>query len=961
MSDGSGQSVYAAGECEIDLARRELRIRGTAVPLGGRAFEIIEVLAQSVGELVTKDELINRIWPGAAVLENTLQVHATAIRKALGPYRALLKTEPGRGYRLLGDWGVHHHDAARPPAGLMPVRVPTYASGGNFPASVPLVGRTAAIQQLRNLVSAYRIVTLTGPGGIGKTTLALELARSVLGEFADGGTLVEFGSLLDPGRVPSAVARALEIKLPSEEISAESIAAAVGAQRLLLLLDNCEHVIDEAASMAETLVRLCPHVTMIATSRELLRIEGECAYRVPPLDVPADGTREPDHILGHSAVALFIARAEAQGAETASRNEVLPTVAAICRHLDGIPLAIEFAAARAAVLGIEEVAASLRDRLAALTSGRRTAVPRHRTLRATLDWSYNLLRPAEQWLLRRLAVFPAGFTIEAAAAVMIGSGFGIAAVVDGIANLVAKSLVVLDKGDGPARWRLLETIRAYALEKLAAHAEAADAARLHAAYFRDFAAPAAGMSAWRRSRDEISANIREINNVRAALDWSFSPQGDTETGVDLAAFYAPVWLHMSLAAECRGRCERALSEPGRDGDRGARRRVLLQAALGSALVDALGPEEQTKAVLTEAIQAAETLNEFDTQAVALFRLTPVLEFRGEYAEAWAAAEQLARIADRSADPDIRGAADRTMGMMLLGAGRLREAQSCFERILQSTGPPQGQRRFYWYYLGNRAVTWAMLARTLCLRGRVERARQAADASLAELRDLNSQLSVCRVIAFGISRVTLMTGDPAAAGEAIALLNEAARLANAPFWQIEGRFLEGKLLIERGDFASGVQVLRDAFEFCRQIGWHVSQPEFMAALAEALAGLGALDEALETVDAALATAGRRDNRHWWNLPELLRIKGEILLRQGLADSLSAAEDCFTQAGAMSREQDALFWELRAALSLARLCVRRGHPCEARQILAPVYERFTEGFGIPDLRAAKTLLDKLPLRP
>ena len=958
MGGGNGQPIFGAGDCEIDLARRELRIRGMPVPLGGRAFEIVEVLARSPGELVTKDELISRIWPGASVLENTLQVHATAIRKALGPYRALLKTEAGRGYRLLGDWAVHRHDFARPPAGLRPMRMPAATLESNFPATVQLVGRVAAIQQLRDLVSAYRVVTLTGPGGIGKTTLALEVARSVLGEFEDGGKLVELASLPEPARVPAAVARTLDLKLPGEEISAESVAQAVGTQKLLLLLDNCEHVVDAAATLAETLVRLCPHVTMLATSREILRVEGECVYRVPPLEVPADSKHEPDHILGHSAVELFLARAEAQGSENVSRRDTLPAIAGICRHLDGIPLAIEFAAARAAVLGIEEVEASLRDRFAALTSHRRTAVPRQRTLRATLDWSYDLLPADEQSLLRRLATFPSGFTIEAAAAVTRRRGVDTAAVVNGIANLVAKSLVVMDKGDAPQRWRLLETIRAYAMEKLDQHGEAAHAAKLHAAYFRDFAAPAAGNSPWRVSRHQIAAGVREIDNVRAALDWAFSPQGDAAIGVDLTAFYVPIWLHTSLAAECRERCERALSEPAGDGDAaGARRRVLLQAALGSALVDAIGPQEQTKTALTDAIHAAGRLNDLDTQAVALFRLAPILEFRGEYGEAWAAAEHLARIATQSNDPDIRGAADRTMGMMLLGSGRLHEARTCFERILQSPAPPQSQRRFYWYYLGNRAVTRAMLARTLCLRGLVQDAQHEADTSLAELRDTNSQLSVCRVIAFGVSRVTLMTGDPAAAEHAIALLNQAARLANAPFWQIEGRFLEGKRMIEQYDFATGAQMLRDAFDDCRQIGWHVSQPEFKAALAEAFLGLRAFDEALETVDDALAGIGPRENGQWWYVPELLRIKGEILLLQQPNGSQSAAEDLFTQAGRISHEQGALFWELRAALSLARLRVQQGRPDAARQLLAPVHEQFPEGLSTADLRAARTMFETL----
>src|SRR4029077_3518037 len=264
--------IYASGECEIDLARRELRILGLPAPVGGRAFEFVEVLAKSAGELVTKDELMNRIWPGAIVMENTLQVHAAAARKALGPYRGLLKTESRRGYRLLGDWTVRRDGAAKPPVGLRQTRATGHSPATNFPAAItPLIGRSAAQQRLQDLLSAYRVVTLTGPGGIGKTMLALEIAHSVLGEFADGGWLVELASLSDPDLVPSAVAGALRLRLGANIISPEAVARAVGEKKLLLVLDNCEHVVDAAATLAETLIRLCPRVTILATSREVFR------------------------------------------------------------------------------------------------------------------------------------------------------------------------------------------------------------------------------------------------------------------------------------------------------------------------------------------------------------------------------------------------------------------------------------------------------------------------------------------------------------------------------------------------------------------------------------------------------------------------------------------------------------------------------------------------------------------
>lgn len=883
-----------------------------------------------------------------------------ATRKTCGSNRELLKTRSRRGHSLAGNWIVRHHAAAKPPVGLQKIPVTGEAPGSNFPvAGTRLIGRSAAVQQVRTVLAANRAVTLTGPGGIGKTTLALKVARCVLGEFDDGGWLVELASLSDPALVPSAVAQALQLGLGAGDISAQAVARAVGGQHLLLVLDNCEHVIDAAANLAEALLRLCSRVTILATSREVLRIEGEHVYRVPPLDVPMHGQEEAAHILGYSAPEFFIARAAALGSDFSSHAESLPVIAAICRHLDGVPLAIEFAAAHAATLGVEQVALGLRDRLALLASERRPKVPRHRTARAALDWSYDLLPEPERLLLRRLAVFPAGFTIDAAAVVMRESGLDASAVLDGIANLVTKSLVALDQSAAPARCRLLETIRAYALEKLVKHGEAELAARCHAAYFRDLFAVSERGSGWRLSREDLSAGLREIDNVRAALDWCFSPSGDMEIGADLTAAYGAVWMCLSLMAECGARCERALLDFEPEGKENERRRLQLRGLLGSALVATIGSAEQTKIVLTEVMETAEHLGDLDTQAVALFRLAPMLNVRGEYGEAWAAAERLTRIARQSGDREILIAADRLMGLMLLDAGRVREAQICFERVLQSTVSLEGQWRFYWYYSDNRAFTRAMLARTLCLRGFVDQALSEAEASLEELHGIISQLTpMCRIIDFGLVRVTLMTGDLPAAERAIARLIEAATRSNAPFWQIGGRFLEAKLMIERREFAKGVAALRDAFDTSNRTGSRASDPEFLGVLAEALAGLGQLGEALDAVNEAIATASQRGGGQRWYVPELLRIKGEVLLQQGL-DRSALAEDCYDQAGELAREQDALFWELRVALSLARLRVIQNRQNDARQILAPVYDRFTEGFGTADLRAARAMLDTLRL--
>ena len=509
------------GPWEVDRTRRELRTQGVPVPLGGRAFDIVEVLAQSAGELVTKDEIIRRVWSGAIVEESTLQVHISAIRKALGPDRGMLKTAFGRGYRLLGAWTIRQEGKSADPVALQIVSPTAFAT--NFPsASFDLIGRTASVQHLLDFLSAYRVVTLTGPGGIGKSALALEVARTLFPAFGGDAWLVELASLSDPDLVPSAVTGVLGLKLGGDEISAESVARAIGGERLLLVLDNCEHVIDAAAQLVETMVRVCPRTTVLATSREALRIEGECVYRVPPLEVPSDHWEEPSDVLGRSAVELLVARMRELDWDFSPDSDGLAAIAAICRHLDGIPLAIEFAATRATALGLEQVASRLGDRLTLLTGGRRTALPRHRTLRAMLDWSYELLPEAEQRLFRRLAVFPGGFTLEATAAVAGDSTAP--AVAESMANLVAKSLVMRDGSVPAGRWRLLETIRAYGLGRLAESGDAEQITRRCAEFFRDLFVRAAPGSSREAATVDLAQYAREIDNVRAAIDWCFSPK-----------------------------------------------------------------------------------------------------------------------------------------------------------------------------------------------------------------------------------------------------------------------------------------------------------------------------------------------------------------------------------------------------------------------------------------------------
>ena len=945
--------VYTSEPWEVDVGRRELRSRGMPVALGNRAFEIVEVLAQAKGQLVSKDELMERIWAGAIVGDNTLHVHISAVRKAFGTDRGMLKTSPGRGYRLVGSWTVRHGEPAETMPLTQPQAIPQPAERPptNFPLIVTrLIGRSTAVQRVRDLVSAYRVVTLTGPGGIGKTALAVKAVSGLRADFAHGAWLVELASLSDAALAPSAVAGVLGLKLGGE-VTAESLAQGIGDRHLLLLLDNCEHVIDAVAALVEAMMRLCPRVTVLATSREILRIQGESVYRVPVLEVPAPGQEAPVIVLGHSAVELFVTRAKALDAGFSPQPEDLPSIVEICRHLDGIPLAIEFAAARAALVGTEQVAAGLRDRFTLLTGGRRTAIPRHRTLRAALDWSYQLLSQEEQRLLRQLAVFPAGFTFEAAQAVG-GSGRDGGSIVEDLSSLVSKSLCERVNPTPPTRWRLLETIRAYALEELGRNGEYAVAARRHAEYFRDLVSPVAASARTWLSRDDVARCVRELDNVRAALDWAFSPDGDAEIGAMLTAAFAPIWQSLSLMGECRDRVERMLATRAPDIHLSQATEWRMWIAYGEALTMTFAPVERTRAAIKKAMDLAADVDDPDLQAGLLYLRWSLDLASGDQGAALIAARELATVTRRGGDT-MRLAGDSILGASLLHEGKLTDAQDCLQRVVDFYVAPSDGHHATLFRRDRQVLARERLARVLSLRGYLDRAYVEARSSFETAQASGAGITVCWVVHDALCPIALMTGDLAGAEAAVAALSEWATRMNATLWKTMAACWKGKLHIERGEFARGIELLSQSLEACKQSGWQMGYVQFLGCLAEGLVGLGDLEEAVAKLEHAIAWADHKGED--WYRAELLRMKGELMLRRSAPPRIVEAEDCLRAASEIAGNQGALFWQLSSAVSLARLRISQHRHDEARQLLAPVYDRFTEGFDTPTLRAARALLD------
>src|SRR5262245_6075488 len=364
-------------------------------------------LIDARGTVLTKDELMSRVWPDRVVEENNLPAQILTLRKVFGPDRDLIRTVAGRGYQFTGEVRtVGAVVAGSPPSPV--ISIPQAVS--------ELIGREAELREVTALATEHRLVSLVGAGGIGKTRLGLEVARHFLPRFPDGVFVAEFGPLSRPWLVPATVAGVLGLTHVAGAASPEGVAGAVGTRKLLLVIDNCEHVIDAAAGMAEALLRASPGASLLATSREPLRVSGEYIYRVPPLDVPKEDTQDMEDVFSHAAVRLFVARAQAAEPRYIAEGRVAAATAAICRHLDGMPLAIELAATRIVAFGVDGVATRLDDRFRLLTGGNRT-LPRHQTMRATLDWSYELLSESERVVLRRLGIFAGAFTLDAATAV----------------------------------------------------------------------------------------------------------------------------------------------------------------------------------------------------------------------------------------------------------------------------------------------------------------------------------------------------------------------------------------------------------------------------------------------------------------------------------------------------------------------------------------------------------------
>jgi predicted ATPase/DNA-binding winged helix-turn-helix (wHTH) protein len=911
-----------------------LLAEGQPVRLGGRALDLLIALTERPGETVGKRELMARVWPEVVVEEANLRVNVATLRKALGDRGTgsrYVASVPGRGYSFVAP--VEYLEPRSGPNAQLPT------------TAVEIIGRDEACREVGALLRERRFVTLLGPGGMGKTTVALAVAGNLRAYFEDGVSFVDLASLSESGAASGALAAFLGISVYSDD-PLPGILAWLRGRNALVVFDNCEHVIESAARLAETLVREAPAVSVLATSREALRVAGEWQYHLGPLESPSAGANcSAEQALTYPAVRLFVDRAQARSHSLRFVDNDVPTIVKICRRLDGIPLAIELAAANVDLLGLQGLAERLDDHLDLLTRGRRTALPRHRTLRATLDWSFDLLSPVEQTVFCRLALFAGSFDAAAALAVIADDTLTEEVVLGILGNLVEKSLMTIDGASQRVQYRLLETAREYADDKLRAGSTARSTANCleqrHTAYvigcFRGAEAD------WdRMSREDWLARYAGfLGEARTALRRSSAGNGDVSNGIRLTLLIAPVLMVLTMWDECRQWLEKALAALPEHSDAA---RMQLSSALGLTLLQTTGTGPELTRAWLDVHRLATRLGDDEHRLRACLGLWICRPPDGHYAHALEYAEEFRQVA-----ANAHRRADELVGHKLVGStqfilGRHKEADQAMATMLRDyTRRRSDSMRFQ----SDQIVTGrCFYGLNLWLLGYPDRASAIVAANGHEARSIGHDVAELYALIFGACPVAALNGDLRMLESSIPILSDLSSRCDR--WSVWHRYYQGLVLRLRGRTSEAAVSLQATLGMLPESAYHFLLVPLLAETAGSLAAAGAPAEGLLRIDKAIMLAGR--NGEGWIMPELLRIRGDILLLTGDASGATLLE----QSLELAERQDARSWQLRSAMSLARYWQTMGAGDRGRALVYELLKRFTEGSATADHVAARALV-------
>lgn len=897
--------------------------------LSGRALDILLALLDNAGNVVGKHALISRVWPTTVVEDSNLRVHMAALRKALGDGQAgqrYIVTVAQRGYSFVAPVTLESIQR-QPDAG------PRNLASHNLPVRRSrLLGREALVERLVAQLQRQRLITLVGPGGIGKTSVALRVAEQLIGQHRDGIRLLDLAALNSPGAITSQLAALLNLSLHDGD-SMERLGELLRDRQMLLVIDNCEHMVDAVALLSESILRAAPQVHILATSRESLRAEGEAVHTLDALACPPNQATTPLDALAFPALQLFVERAMAGQESFELTSDNLQLCCEICQRLDGIPLAIELAAAQVGSLGLGLVLEHLHRSLSQPASGQTDAAARHQTLRATLDWSYQTLGACEQNCLRRLSVFRGRFNLESATAVIADRQSATPEVFTAVSQLVSKSLLSVEVGEEDVFYYLLDTTRGYALERLRLHDELTTTQQRHAR--RCLAIMEQARQDWEHLPNHAWTErySRSLNDLRAALDWGLEATTPPICAIRLAAHCAPLWQELSLLKEHGQYVRKALALLDANPLPGLDLKMNLKLAQGSFAYHTSGGSAETEDAFATARWLAEQSADLTGQLRATSGLMTVDLCRGNYQSANRHCTDFTRLAQQSGET-LCPSTQRLQVLALHYGGDQRQAQLRAEQVLQSM-THNGQQNRFSLGLGvqydQSVAVLTVLARILWLRGMPDQAWRTARQALDIALQIEHGTSICYTLALAGCPLAIYLGNGQAASEMIDTLREQARKHSVLLFYNWAQRYAQVLAAPAGeaDYPRDGGLMNDILATLRP---------------GALSGAGS---------AALLERARSGAAGWASA-EILR-RHAIALLETPNPRPAQAEALLLEALEIAKAQDAQAWTLRSATSLAQLWASEGRGERARALLAPVVARFHEGLGTPDVALARRLLD------
>jgi predicted ATPase/DNA-binding winged helix-turn-helix (wHTH) protein len=934
------------GPFELNVAERSLSKANQVIPLGGRAYDILIALLENAGEVVGKAELIARAWPDVTVEEGSLRVHLSALRKALGDGQfgnKYIASIQGQGYSFIAPVARLPADHGRGDASAGTSNLP--------PALGRMVGRNDVVLEIQGLLkTGQRLITLLGAGGIGKTTVALSVGHRALADFSGAAFFVDLSTVNDQehliGAIASAVGLGTQLVDPKE-----ALVNFLRPRRVLVIVDSCERLIVKAAEIAGYIFQHAPNAHILATSREALHVPGERVLRLGPLECPPQRPGlTASEVIAYPAVRLFAERVSARRGEFSLRDDEAPMVAEICRKLDGIALAIELAAGRAAIFGVRNTVARLGSRLDLLKFGRRTANPRHQTLIATLNWSHDHLPEIERVLLRRVAIFVGHFTLEAALEVAEEVGIDGSEIAGALGNLVNKSLIGLSTSSRGPCYRLLDTTRAYALEKLAVSGEQDSIAERHARFsIRMLESSPVNLFDLESAEAAASAVRDDLGNIRAALEWSFGPNGSDGTAMRAAAAASQSFLAKSLFVECRGWMERAIDRMPANCD--PRDRMEIHASLALSLMFTAGNSERVSEAFNTALTLAAQLEDPYQQLRLLSGQSMYLHRTIDAAGSLEVALRAESVAKKTGSPEDAALADSMLGAAYYMLADHVRAPKHLERALHRS---PASRRFNatQYLFDLRTTSLFNLTRSHWFAGNLDRAARYAERTIEEAGRSNHPIALCRAFILTMP-FHFWIGDWGQVERSLSELELTAEKYSLEPFRAVAMGLRGRHLIHVGHTVDGIRHLQDSLAKLRVLRYEMLVTDFVSELAVSLAKQNERTKALALVDASIAT--QLSAKRALHLPALFLAKGMTFVC-GEARQSNLAAECFKDAMTLARQQSALSFELRAGLELARLWIDQGQIRRVRDLIGPIYNRFTEGLTTPDLVLARQILEQ-----